>query len=391
MDKDRNEARSRTAAFQLALRNRGIARAVLSDEASIAYLGACWGYLGMDFGRPTLLHVPASGSPTLITPTLEAAMLREMTWIDAVEPWDDAGERSWAAVLDATLNTCNDDVSGSVAVERSRLLPVVSDALHKRYGSAALLDVTPVLAELRMIKSAHEIDVMRKAGRVAAAMMHAAHASLAVGVCEWESSLAAAQAGTKAAAALLGDSGWERFVSPVIHALPIVQSGADTAMVHRRACNKRYARGDPVYFCFCNQAEFKHYRLGFDRLFHIGEISETDARVQQAALDAQAAAIGAIRPGVLAEDVAAAADAVYAERGYTTGYRTGRSIGMAYLESPELKPGDKTVLREGMTFAVDGGISIDGSGGRIGDSVVVTADGCEYLTEYPREIIVVPA
>jgi Xaa-Pro aminopeptidase len=63
---------------------------------------------------------------------------------------------------------------------------------------------------------------------------------------------------------------------------------------------------------------------------------------------------------------------------------------MAYLESPELKQGDKTVLQAGMTFAVDGGISVNGRlGGRIGDSVVVTADGVDYITEYPRKIITV--
>ena len=47
-------------------------------------------------------------------------------------------------------------------------------------------------------------------------------------------------------------------------------------------------------------------------------------------------------------------------------------------------------FQEGMTFAVDGGISVDGRlGGRIGDSVVVTANGIEYITEYPRKIITV--
>jgi Xaa-Pro aminopeptidase len=134
-------------------------------------------------------------------------------------------------------------------------------------------------------------------------------------------------------------------------------------------------------------AQFKQYKLGFDRMFNVAEVGDQAAHVQQAAIDAQQAAIAAIRPGVLAEDIAAAANEVYAERGYRTGYRTGRSIGVAYLEAPELKAGDKTVLRPGMTFAVDGGISIDGvTAGRIGDSVVVTETGCAYLTEYPRHI-----
>ena len=140
----------------------------------------------------------------------------------------------------------------------------------------------------------------------------------------------------------------------------------------------------------CNMAQFKQYKLGFDRMFFIRECADEAATVQQAAIDAQQAAIAAIRPGVTAESVAEAANAVYRERGFETGYRTGRAIGMAYLESPELKQGDRTTLQPGMTFAVDGGISVDGKlGGRIGDSVVVTENGCDYLTDYPRRILVV--
>ena len=176
----------------------------------------------------------------------------------------------------------------------------------------------------------------------------------------------------------------------MIHNLQILQSGRDTSMVHRRASVKPFEKGDPVYFCFCNMAQFKQYKLGFDRMFNIKEIPDENRRVQQAAIDAQQAAVKAIRPGVTAESVAEAANEVYRARGYETGYRTGRAIGMAYLESPELKAGDKTILKPGMTFAVDGGISIDGKlGGRIGDSIVVTETGCEYLTEYPRKILVV--
>lgn len=116
------------------------------------------------------------------------------------------------------------------------------------------------------------------------------------------------------------------------------------------------------------------------------------ARVQQAAIDAQLAAIASIRPGGEAQEVAAAANEVYAERGFETGYRTGRSIGVAYLEAPELKTGDRTVLQPGMTFAVDGGISIDGvTAGRIGDSVVVTETGFDYITQYPRTLLVTDA
>ena len=241
---------------------------------------------------------------------------------------------------------------------------------------------------MRTIKSPFEIEVMKEAGQIAGAMMAAAHDSLREGAQEYESALAVIEAGSRKAASFLTNRGWDRFVSPMIHNLQILQSGADASMVHRRASVKAYERFDPVYFCFCNMVQFKQYKLGFDRMFHIGDVKDKDRDVQEAAIAAQQAAIAAIRPGVVAEDVAAAANEVYRERGYETGYRTGRSIGVAYLEAPELKEGDKTVLKPGMTFAVDGGISVDGvTAGRIGDSIVVTETGADYITEYPRKIL----
>jgi len=122
----------------------------------------------------------------------------------------------------------------------------------------------------------------------------------------------------------------------------------------------------------------------------LGEPDPEARLVQETAIAAQAAALRAIRPGVLAEEVAAAANAVYARQGFAPGYRTGRAIGLAYLETPELKPGDRTELRPGMTFAVDGGVTVPGRlGGRIGDSIVVTETGFAFLTDFPRDIMII--
>ncbi len=379
-------AKRRTAEFQQRLKDAGAEIAILTEESSIAYLGGFWGYLGVEFGRPSFMILRPEGPPTVVTPLMESEMVGAMTWVEDVRPWEDFGQRGWPRVLSEVIG---DDPSALWVEGRS--LPAIARAfLDERYGGVPLRDLTPLMAEQRMIKGPEEIEVMRQAGRIAGAMMRAAENSLAEGEPEYESALAVMQAGTRAAAGFLTDRGWEAFVSPLIHNLQILQSGRDTSMVHRRASVKRYAKGDPVYFCFCNMAQFKQYKLGFDRMFHIGEVEEEAACVQQAAIDAQQAAIAAIRPGIRAEEVAFAANEVYRERGYATGYRTGRSIGVAYLEAPELKEGDKTVLQPGMTFAVDGGISVEGAcGGRIGDSIVVTEAGCDYLTEYPRSLLVV--
>ncbi|WP_120498049.1 Xaa-Pro peptidase family protein [Kiloniella sp. EL199] len=379
------ECKERTEQLQLKMKDNGIQKAIFTDESSIAYLAGFWGYLGIEFGRPTMLVVDADSGPTVITPLMESEMVEAMTWVEDIRVWEDIGQRSWSRVLKGVIT---DEAPSELWIERNHIPAIVRNFLDEAYRGAILKDISPVLGEMRMIKTPFEIGIMKQAGAIAGAMMAAAHNSLSEGRQEFESALAVIDAGSRKAATFLTDTGWESFVSPMIHNLQILQSGADSSMVHRRASVKAYRKFDPVYFCFCNMAQFKQYKLGFDRMFHISDVTDKARDVQEAAIEAQQAAIGSIRPGILAEDVAAAANEVYQKRGYETGYRTGRSIGMSYLEAPELKEGDKTVLKPGMTFAVDGGISIDGTtAGRIGDSVVVTETGFDYITNYPREIL----
>ena len=87
-------------------------------------------------------------------------------------------------------------------------------------------------------------------------------------------------------------------------------------------------------------AQFKQYKLGFDRMFFVKEVADDAAKVQQAAIDAQQAAIAAIRPGVTASSRSPRPPMKsISARGYETGYRTGRSIGMSYLEVARTKSG----------------------------------------------------
>lgn len=379
------QAKSRTAALQRKMAVNNIDVGIFTDESSIAYLAGFWGYLSVEFGRPSMLVVWPDKPPAIITPLMESEMVEAMTWVKDIHTWEDFGPNSWQNILSATLGPN----PTRVGVEINLMPAIVRNWMDDALANAGVTDIAPILGEMRMIKSPEEIEVMKQAGAIAGDMMAAAEGALATGVPEYEAALAVINAGTRKAAGFLTDKGWEAFVSPMIHNLQIMQSGKDTSMVHRRASVKKLEKFDPVYFCFCNMAQFKLYKLGFDRMFFVEAVSDQAAKVQQAALDAQQAAIAAIKPGVTAESVAEAANVVYAERGYETGYRTGRSIGMSYLEAPELKAGDKTILQPGMTFAVDGGISVDGElGGRIGDSIVVTDTGFEYLTNYNRDILI---
>ena len=381
---------ARLTDLQARMAAAGLDLLVLQDPDTIAWLAGYWGYLGMEFGRATLLVVPRADAPVLITPALEAEMARRMSWVEDLRPWQDGLDGEWPAVLEAVVEAA---ARGTIAVERDKTHPRVLAALGEATG-AEPQDASRLIWALRMVKSADEIAVMRQAGRVAVAMGEAGRAAIGEGVAEYEVALAVIAAGTRKAAQLLeaeAESGGapDAFTSPTIYNLQIMQSGHDTCMAHRRSTLRTIRRGDPVYLCFCGIANFKQFKLGFDREFFVGAVTDEQARVYETAVAAQQAALAVLRPGVAAEDVHLAAEEVYRAAGLGTSYRTGRAIGYSFLEEPQLKRGDTTKIEPGMTFAVDGGITLPGEfGARVGDSVVVTENGFEYLTDFPRELTV---
>ena len=246
------QARQRTAEFQSRLQDAGIDLAIITDESSIAYLAGFWGYLSVEFGRPTFLLVRPDAPPQVITPLMESEMVTAMTWVDNISTWEDAGDNRWEKVLARAIG----DNPGNIGVERSALPPIVRNWFDDQMPGVQLQDVAPIMGEMRMIKSAEEIEVMKQAGEIAGAMMHGAEGALGEGRPEYEAALAVIEAGTRKAAGFLTTRGWEAFISPMIHNLQIMQSGTDTSMVHRRASVKPLEKGDPVYFCFCNMAQF---------------------------------------------------------------------------------------------------------------------------------------
>ncbi len=384
----RDAMRQRTLEFQRRLKDDGIDVAIITDEDSIAWFAGYWGYLGVEFGRPTMLVVPVEGAPCVITPLMESAMAGAMTWVEDVRPWQDArGPDHWDEVLARLVKPTP---KLNVGIEQFKMPALVAGFVEDTYGTAHLKDISRHISQMRMIKSPLEIDIMRKAGQIAIAMLDGGRTKLGEGVAEYELALAVIDAGTRKAAGFLTDAGLEAFVSPMVHNLQVLQSGEHTAMVHRRPNVRTLSKGDPVYFCFCGIVNFKQYKLGFDREYFIGSVTDEQARIYEVCIAAQEAALAAVRPGVIAEDVHHAASEVYRSAGFAPGYRTGRAIGISNLESPELKEGDQTVLQEGMTFAVDGGITVPGQyGARVGDSILVTKDGFEVFTPYPKDLTVV--
>ncbi len=374
---------ARIASLQQALRDSKLDAALITDPDSIFYLSGYWGYASyLSCGRPNFLWIPTYDDPVIITPSMELEMCEALSAVSRILHWIDGIDDEWRAPLRSLI-----DARGArhIALESKQIPGEVSHFLAVAFPDIRRADLAGTLSDMRMVKSDEEIDIMRKAGQVALAMAQAGQDAIQLGVPEYEISLAAMTAGTRRAAALLDAHDQERFFSPMIHNLQIMQSGRDTCMVHRRPTTKVIAAGDPVYMCFCGITVFKGYWLGFDREFFCQSVTDEQARTYEVCIAAQLAALNAIRPGVPAEEVHFAADEVYRQAGFAPTYRTGRGTGCSILEPPEIKAGNKMTIKKGMTFAIDGGITLPGNfGARVGDSVVVTDNGFEYLTPYPK-------
>jgi len=123
-------------------------------------------------------------------------------------------------------------------------------------------------------------------------------------------------------------------------------SGKDIIKTHHRASTRVMKQGDPVFLCFCGMTNFHRFKLGFDRTFWIGDITDdSQAKIYETAVASQQAALHAVRPGVTAESVHAAYAEVIEHAGYDYPFRCGRATGFSFLEKPQLVTGDTTLLK----------------------------------------------
>jgi Xaa-Pro aminopeptidase len=358
--------------------------AVITDDDSLYYFTGYHDFLHMDFGRPTILLVPKDDESTLITPLLDVLLVPEDAPLKKIETWNDGVGNEWREFLPNIINQ-----KKNIACEKYKINAPVSIYLSELMNGNPIGDITPIINDIRMIKTDEELKIARHAGEVAMAMMEGAKSAIAHNVPEYEIALAQSEAGTRKAAELLKSFyPNSTTISPNIHFLPVITSGKDLPKTHQRASTKLVKRGEPVFCCYCGSTNFHRFRLGFDRVFWVEEIRHKDQiKAQEVAVKSQKAALDVLRPGVLAEEIHAAyADAIQSEGYPYPKYRCGRGTGFSVLEEPQLVVGNKTVIKTGMVLVVDGGSSAKDFRGQVGDSFIVTENGYEPITHHSKAI-----
>ena len=371
----------RLSQFQRRLAEASIDVALITDDDNVYYLTGYYDYLHMEFGRPTILVVPREGEVLLITPTIDLNAAQSAARVDRIAAWNDGMGNEWREELPAVIKRAE-----TIAIEPGHMPPPVRSYVNDLVDREKLTSATPILNQMRMIKSDQELQLARHAGEVATAMMNAGREAIGAGVPEFEVAIATSQAGTRKAADLLATHYDDTDMSPNTHFLQIMASGEDIIKTHHRASTRIMNNGEPVFLCFCGMTNFHRFKLGFDRTFWIGEAPEDQVAVYEVAVASQKAALDALRPGVTAESIHAEYAEVIQGAGYEYPFRCGRATGFSFLEAPQLVTGDTTIIQPGMVLAVDGSVSVERFRAQVGDSFIITEDGWEPLTNHPKSV-----
>jgi Xaa-Pro aminopeptidase len=287
------------------------------------------------------------------------------------------------ASYDEAVMTCLTATGVSAVGFEARHLTVAQhtwfrDTIAARSLTIELRSTSGLIEAARLVKDAFEIDLLRDAARRLTPVTEQVISAMRPGMAERE------------VAGLIESSlrraGFER---PAFDT--IVASGPNAALPHHRASDRVLTTGDLVVLDFGGVLD--GYCCDLTRTVTIGPPTPEARRVYGAVLEAQEAAIAAVRPGIEASAVDGAARRVLEGHGLGAafGHGTGHGLGLDVHEDPRIsKPrpdATATRLSAGMVFTIEPGAYLPGWGGvRIEDDGLVTESGVELLTSVPKEL-----
>jgi len=256
--------------------------------------------------------------------------------------------------------------------------------LSQNLPNAIFMDGTNIVNWVRIIKSDEEINLIKKAGKIAERAMQAAFDHINVGV---------KQSDAVAAISHAQISGTDDFGGDYPSIVPLLPTGEKTSAAHLTWTDDVFYQGDPVIIELAGC--YRRYHSPLARTLILGMPDEKTQFISDVVLEGINTTLDAVKPGVTCEEIEAVWRNVIEKNGIKKDSRIGYSMGLNYPpdwgeHTASLRPGDKTVLEPNMTFHMIPGIWMDDMGIEISESFRVTETGYEVLADFPRELLVKP-
>ena len=372
--------KKKIAQVQAELEKRRLDALLLLNATNIIYTT---GYFHLTTERPLAALIPKSGEPALFIPELEVDQVK-LWWVKDYESYFDypgpVNRIRWILERVARRGLAR----GRIGIEE----PTAGRLKQMKLGAprARLVVADDLIEHLRWIKDEDEIAVMRRGMYFAEFGVQAGRDFVAQNGRVTEDQI------LKATADALADKMSQELkdVVGVSISAPfggLVPFGKRSAFPHAVPSKDRLNQGDALILSY--GAQVGGYNVECERSFSVGPPSDYARRLFEAMLAAFDAGARAMKEGAVAEEVDRQALEQVRQAGFGAflRHRAGHGIGLEGHESPWIAEGDKTVLREGMTFSCEPGVYDPAFGGfRHSDTIVVRKDRGESLNRYPTRL-----
>ncbi|HEX2331091.1 MAG TPA: Xaa-Pro peptidase family protein [Candidatus Angelobacter sp.] len=340
---------------------------MLSGGTSLVYFSGIHWWLSE---RLFAMIVPAKGKPFYVSPAFEEDRAREQIVMGMGQ--QDAEVRTWQEDESPYQRVAQGLKDRGVTAGRLGMEETVNYVFAAGVAEAApalhITSATPVTAGCRMIKSKHELALMKLANEVTLAAYEAAYRSTKEGMTQRDFAQMVSQAHDRQG--FQGGAG--------------VQVGENSALPHGSAKPQVIREG--TILLMDGGCKVEGYESDISRTVVLGKPSDKMKKVFDIVQKAQSTALATAKPGVQCQAVDAAARKVISDAGYGPDYnhfthRVGHGIGMDGHEWPYLVRGNTLPLAPNMCFSDEPGIYIRGEFGvRLEDDMHITENGAELFT-----------
>ncbi|TDM04532.1 M24 family metallopeptidase [Macrococcus carouselicus] len=260
-----------------------------------------------------------------------------------------------------------------LGIESGHLTVARLEQLKQYFSVKETIAIDQSIKDMRNIKTAEEISILKEAARYADEAVRLGAANLRAGISEIEvvRSIENKMLAIDGITAMSFDT--------------MVLFGDHAASPHGTPGSRTLKEGD--YVLFDLGVVYKGYCSDITRTLAFGETSELHNQVHAIVTEANRRAIELVKPGVRIADIDAAARDYIKEQGYGEEFphRLGHGLGISVHEFPDISSANEDVLKEGMVFTIEPGVYVAGEVGvRVEDDILVTKEGYEVLTHYPK-------
>ena len=368
------------------VRREGCSGFVLFDADYIQYFTGFW-FLSNE--RPVVYAESVGGESAVFVPEFEVDRTRAEASFARVESYPEyPGDEHPMTILARVLADLG--IAGKIGADEDGypgILGYKGPALSAVAG-ASVAPLGDVIEAMLARKSENEVALIRESGHWCAHAHRLLQEYSRPGATEADASLRAGHEATLAMLEEIGDAyGGGLSSSSGVSAGYRGQIGLRSAWAHAVAHNIRFQEGDVLVTE--TSAPIWGYNAELERGMVVGTPTDEQRRLHEHVVAAQQVAFDAFRPGVTCADVDQAVTDYFAKNDLLPLWRqhTGHAIGLRNHEAPFLDVGDHTPVEPGMVFTIEPGVYKEGLGGfRHSDTVVVTEDGIEILTDYPRDL-----